>query len=143
MGINSPSRSPEARKEYMRKWHEKNPGKSKEYQQAYYRKHKEAHNAYGREYYKNNKEACARLSRKSQLKSYGTTPEAVDQMLLDQGGACAICGKVTKLHVDHNRETRAVRELLCLLCNTAIGKFQHDPKLLEKAAAYMRKWTNE
>lgn len=64
-----------------------------------------------------------------------------------QNGLCAICdkpessvhnGKVRWLAVDHCHTTAVVRGLLCMNCNSAIGRLGDDPTMLEKAAAYLR-----
>ncbi len=69
-------------------------------------------------------------------------------MCAAQKGLCAICGKpetlvvrgkVRRLAVDHDHLTGRVRRLLCLGCNTGIGKFQHDPALLRAAADYLER----
>lgn len=81
-------------------------------------------------------------------RKYGITLEQYHNLLVAQGGVCAICGKpetctyqgvVRDLCVDHDHETGAVRQLLCAVCNLLIGKAGDDPVLLEKAAAYLRK----
>lgn len=70
------------------------------------------------------------------------TPEQYDEMLAAQGGGCAICGRPPRpdiaLHVDHDHTTGAVRGLTCFRHNNALGDFDDDPTLLEKAAAYLR-----
>lgn len=77
-------------------------------------------------------------------KSYGLSKKDYEQMLADQDGKCAICGKTEstgrsgKLHVDHCHTTGMVRGLLCCNCNQGIGRFLDDPKLLISAAAYLR-----
>lgn len=82
--------------------------------------------------------------RRRQLhKRYGITLEAYDTMLSSQGGGCALCGAtspgpVAFFHVDHNHSTGAVRGLLCHLCNLGIGCLQDDPRLIERAARYVR-----
>jgi hypothetical protein len=57
------------------------------------------------------------------LKKYGLTPAGYDAMLIDQCGACAMCGK--PLHnpprIDHDHESGAVRGLLCDVCNRTLG----------------------
>jgi hypothetical protein len=75
-------------------------------------------------------------------RTFGLSADQVDEMIESQGGGCAICGRRPKrlasLHVDHCHEEGTVRGILCLGCNQGLGQFQHDPKLLRRAAAYMR-----
>ena len=61
-----------------------------------------------------------------------------------QEGKCAICGKhqsecKRKLAVDHDHETNKVRGLLCLTCNSGMGKLKDSEELLLKAVEYLRK----
>lgn len=76
------------------------------------------------------------------LKEYGLTREAYGVLLESQGGKCSICKADLRsgrdVHLDHSHGTGRVRALLCILCNTGLGKFHDDPALLEKAAAYLR-----
>lgn len=67
-------------------------------------------------------------------------------MFDEQDGVCAICGrpetKVLKgkklsLSIDHDHETGKVRGLLCMDCNTSIGKFKHNKELLLNAVRYL------
>lgn len=83
--------------------------------------------------------------RDEQLKlRYGITLEIYKQMLDDQGDVCAICflecttGR--QLAVDHNKETKQVRSLLCSNCNNGLGRFNEDPELLKRAIDYIEKW---
>lgn len=55
--------------------------------------------------------------------------------------ACVICGRKTKLFVDHCHARLKVRGMLCLTCNSGLGYFRDDPELLEFAAAYLRAWS--
>jgi hypothetical protein len=76
-------------------------------------------------------------------RNYGLTIEQYQAKLDAQGGVCAVCAKPDpvprrRLAVDHCHDTGRVRGLLCGLCNSAIGKFKDDPKMLDKAAAYLR-----
>jgi len=72
-------------------------------------------------------------------KQYGLSIEQVDEMILSRNSTCDICNKKTKkLHVDHCHATGEVRGLLCVLCNTAIGKFKDDINLLQSAIKYLK-----
>lgn len=80
--------------------------------------------------------------RKSWLKKYGLTPESYNEMLVEQGGACAICRQfpemfARRLHVDHDHGTGRVRALLCHGCNAGLGHFGDDPERLRTAREYL------
>jgi hypothetical protein len=99
---------------------------------------KKCYLARSRAWHQTNPERC----RASQLKyRFGITPADYDRLLQKQEGACAICGcKCTtgkRLAVDHDHETGAVRGLLCLPCNTALGAFKDQPELLRAAISYL------
>lgn len=74
---------------------------------------------------------------------YGISIGEYDAMLARQGGGCAICGKATarkrqtRLHVDHCKETKKVRGLLCAACNNGLGQFDHDTDLMNEAIGYI------
>lgn len=61
--------------------------------------------------------------RKWALKSrYDLSVDQYAELLLMQGGACAVCRIVVeKLHVDHCHNTGQVRGLLCHKCNIRLG----------------------
>ena len=58
---------------------------------------------------------------------------------------CRICKTHEKnlvrklLCIDHDHTTGKVRELLCNSCNTGLGCFKDNPKLLQKAINYLKK----
>lgn len=73
-------------------------------------------------------------------------------MLESQGGMCAICGstdtsvdprtgKMRSLFVDHCHRTGVVRQLLCQHCNFGLGNFRDNPELMERAASYIRRFS--
>jgi hypothetical protein len=86
------------------------------------------------------------------LKAKGITEADFDAMYTAQNGSCAICETqlrrraldptgvkrmVDTAHVDHNHETGAVRGLLCMRCNSAIGYLQDNPSRARKLATYL------
>jgi hypothetical protein len=80
------------------------------------------------------------------LKRYGLTPAAYESLLESQGGGCAICGSVesrtpqtTRMPVDHDHGTGAVRGILCGPCNRGLGFFGDDVNRLLQAVEYLRK----
>jgi hypothetical protein len=85
-------------------------------------------------------------NRATTLKKYGLTIKQFDDMMDQQNGVCAICGRppatdgwrtVTRLHVDHDHVTGRVRGLLCDTCNRGLGYFHDDLVKLELAKQYL------
>jgi Recombination endonuclease VII len=75
---------------------------------------------------------------------HGITRTQRNQMILEQDGKCAICSQVfgddkslNKPYIDHCHQTGNVRKILCLQCNTALGKLKDSPALLRAAADYI------
>lgn len=93
--------------------------------------------------------ACRTL-RRAQT-TYGLSPEAYAGLLLDQGGGCAICprlssrGSQKSLNIDHDHACcpgpgscgECVRGLLCDDCNLAIGRLGDDAQLAKRMALYL------
>lgn len=73
------------------------------------------------------------------LLPYNITPEEYHGMMEQQAGACAICGEVEKLVVDHCHETQKVRGLLCIKCNWGLGHFKDSHERLTSAAEYLQR----
>jgi formate dehydrogenase maturation protein FdhE len=71
------------------------------------------------------------------MAKYGIGRADVDAMIEVQGGMCPICEKRPAVHVDHDHATGRVREILCELCNGALGAFRDDPAIISKAIAYL------
>lgn len=107
-------------------------------------KKKEDKVKYWKNYYILNKDRKDWSGRKSNLKlKFGITPEEYDAILNKQNGCCAICNTHSlafkrRLAVDHNHETGKVRGLLCMFCNTALGKFEDSVDILNRAINYLQ-----
>ena len=77
------------------------------------------------------------------LSAHGIELSDLQDMLAHQNGACAICGHSdqSKPHffpvVDHCHGRGRIRGLLCMNCNQGLGKFQDNPDILMRAAAYL------
>jgi hypothetical protein len=137
-------------------WHEANKEKRRTYNREYGRKYRAANrerlrqqNAEwclknrarllekGREYYKK----CKRG--RTLQKKYGITEADYEQMLVEQGGGCAICGtdsprgRAAVFHVDHCHVSGKVRGLLCNSCNHTLGNARDEVDILQSAAAYL------
>lgn len=50
---------------------------------------------------------------------------------------CGICRKPGELHVDHCHESGRVRGLLCMSCNTALGKLGDTPDSIRRVLSYL------
>lgn len=88
---------------------------------------------------------------------YKLKKQDVIDMKVFQGNACAICGDSfnnVEDHVDHDNRCcdkekvhnggtcgQCVRALLCGSCNQGLGNFKDSVNRLEKAVAYLRKWS--
>jgi hypothetical protein len=76
------------------------------------------------------------------MQKYGIGADEVDELIRRQGGVCAVCRKREAKQVDHDHETGAVRGIVCLLCNAAMGAFHDDPDLIRRAIAYVEENSN-
>lgn len=93
------------------------------------------------ERYQQNSDAVRKRAAQDHLRrTYGLSEDDVAALLVQQGNRCAICQELFDgdYHVDHDHETRLVRGLLCMLCNTALGKFKDSAELLQAAIAYLQ-----
>lgn len=109
----------EEMKNYLSDWQAAHPDKTKVYLDRYYLK-----------------------------KTYGLTIEQYEEMNSKQGGKCALCDKketalsrsgVRRLSVDHDHKTGQIRGLLCMSCNTSIGKLGDNIEGLKKAIEYLER----
>lgn len=72
---------------------------------------------------------------------YGISLEERNQLAANQGNKCAICLGEKPLQVDHCHTTNKIRGLLCLPCNTAIGKLKESEDIMMRAIEYLKKGT--
>ncbi len=117
--------NPEKVKEILKNWNIRNPN-------------------YRKDYYSKNPEKYEEMRFKSLMWRIGSNMTYKDfKVLLNkQKNGCAICGKIEtkrRLSVDHCHKTGRIRGLLCQLCNTSLGGFKDNPKLLKKAIKYLIK----
>lgn len=74
-------------------------------------------------------------------REYGLSVEDYQRLVEKQRGRCAICARIPegseKLCIDHDHHTSAIRGLLCLKCNSAIGLLLHDTAFLRQAILYL------
>lgn len=73
---------------------------------------------------------------------YGISIRTYNDLLQQQGGVCAICGRGPgrrSLHVDHNHTTGKIRALLCGPCNSALGNVGDRIDLLYALIDYLKK----
>lgn len=94
---------------------------------------------------KHAKQMLADRRRKGLWESYKMTLDEYQAMYDEQNGLCLICNQQTKgrgeqkntLAVDHNHTTGKIRGLLCSHCNTGLGLFRDNKKLLQQAINYL------
>ena len=64
-----------------------------------------------------------------------------ENLSVQQGGVCAICRSACatgkRLAVDHAHDTGKIRGLLCMGCNTSLGKLKDSPTVLASALRYL------
>lgn len=87
--------------------------------------------------------AVRKAAREARLRrEYGISLDDYDRMGRAQHWRCAICHllpypKGSRLVVDHDHATGAVRALLCSSCNSALGLLGEWPDRLHEAVRYL------
>ncbi|MBM0279673.1 endonuclease VII domain-containing protein [Micromonospora tarensis] len=103
----------------------------------------------------------SRIRERSLWSFYRITPEQYDAMRVAQGHRCAICrrhedelpvgrtgrprldgsppAEAFRLVVDHCHDTKVVRGLLCVACNSAIGQMRDSVDVLAAAIRYLNR----
>jgi hypothetical protein len=127
-----------------RQWEKKNPERVKEKAKQRWAENPD----YFRNWKKNNPD---KVRAQYRMQRYGITIEEFQKMVVEQRNRCAICrkpetivdkrtGEVRALAVDHDHKKNKVRRLLCRRCNSGIGMFEENIKLLSKAIKYLEEW---
>ena len=77
------------------------------------------------------------------LRKFGLSHADYENILAKQNGVCLICQRYrvasNKYHmtIDHCHKTNKIRGILCTWCNKAIGLFEDNLELLERAKKYL------
>lgn len=78
---------------------------------------------------------------------FGVDQSWYDAKLAEQGGLCAICDSpdphnkgMRFLVVDHDHDSNDIRGLLCMKCNQALERVDHNPGWAGRALAYVRRY---
>jgi hypothetical protein len=107
--------------------------------------------SYMKAWYKVNKRTVLNAD---MMKRYGIGYDRFEEMLAEQNGVCAICGKeetrvdhrtkqVSRLAIDHDHKTGTVRGLLCHAHNNSLGHFNDNPMVLWSAIKYLAKHSDD
>ena len=120
--------------------YDENPQPAKDRTTQWRRENKERHAQYLRD--RRARPGAKRKERDGHLRrKFGITLEQYEEMLLAQGGVCAICERPPRsdisLHVDHEHDGGRVRGLLCFSCNQALGSLGDESDRCRAAAAYL------
>lgn len=71
---------------------------------------------------------------------YSTTSTYIKFLENKQKGKCFICRQnYLPLCIDHDHYKKKVRKLLCINCNTLVGKFENKPEIYLKIIGYVLK----
>ena len=88
------------------------------------------------------KTGCSRRAARKRSGCEDVSESHCIQLLHSQKNRCAICrieliwpNKNT--HIDHSHQTGRIRGVLCTTCNTGLGCFKDNPRLMRKAIEYV------
>jgi hypothetical protein len=133
----------EQKLERWRRWAAKNQDENRERIRRWRQENNSRHRDYQQQYYEENREAILQRRKENhRIRRYGVTPERFERLFAAQGRCCAVCKAseprgVRDWHVDHDHETGAVRGILCITCNIALGMLHDDPARCRAAADYL------
>ena len=84
-----------------------------------------------------------KIRNKNYKDRYGITLDDYNAMLEKQKHRCHLCGSHnndTKLYVDHCHTKKTVRKLLCQYCNSGLGQFKDNIKIMKRAIEYLKQF---
>ena len=123
-----PSKDPEKRRLANLRYRESHKSKIRDTKRRYELAHKVEIRQYHRQYELDHKSTLQEYRRDYYLrKNYGLTLAQYDKLLASQDGRCVLCNHVQtgkRLSVDHDHITGRIRGLLCITCNTDIGRYE-------------------
>lgn len=77
---------------------------------------------------------------RNRAKKFGMTVEDLVALTQEADGHCMLCEQPSKrLAVDHCHETGRVRGLLCMNCNTGLGRLGDNIAGLKRAIKYLKR----
>jgi len=116
--------------------------KAKESRNRFYAKHRVSHSSTVKDWNHAHLDKVRKWKLRKRCAKFGITTEAYFAMMESQENRCAICRVdfSTRRYapaIDHCHATQKVRGLLCLNCNSGIGKLQESVQILHQAIAYI------
>lgn len=105
---------------------------------------KDCHRKRAKDYWRNNPLPKEIQRERNLRRSFNIGVEDYNNLLESQGSCCAICGidacsSGRNFAVDHDHDTGKIRGLLCQGCNTALGQFRDNQKILQSAILYLER----
>jgi hypothetical protein len=129
--------SSEAKRRANRKWRANNKNRVQQYNKNWRTNpdNLERRRANGRNWYRRHK---VLQRERDLLRIYGLSKTEYDNLLKNQDGKCAICGKLSlrSLDVDHCHKTGKVRGLLCNPCNVRLAILENSG-FVDRAKLYL------
>lgn len=129
----------------QKEWRKKNPGKQAKNASRSYRKHSQKRKKEATAWAKRNRFNRALISSRMRAKKEGHMPctATTEEIKAAFTGKCHICGTpeiecIKRLALDHSHQDGSFRGFLCSRCNSAIGYFNDNSKLLLTAATYLK-----
>ena len=113
---------------------DKFPEKCREYERNYHRERYATDPEYRQRH-------CDAARWRRRLVKYGITRAQYEALLAGQDGRCGICEDQIgeNLRVDHDHDTGKVRGLLCQNCNSGLGLFRENIRVMLNAIEYVTK----